>query len=311
MPKYKDKKELESGNVSYQYGKQAIKERNQKKLNQCRVVEDNIEAIIEKVAKEIKRGTEEALAIGIMLCTFERIGNDDSASDGHYGITNLEGRHFTDHKTWIELNYIGKSGVEQHKEIHDPIIVNAIRLKLARTPKNSRLLNCTPVACNEFLRPFSCTSKDIRTFAANRLMADDLAKSKKIYGNGYKANKIRNQIFNRAAKRVAEDIGHKPNTLKGMYLNSILTNSYLKKGVIRENPAPQTKMTAENNLFAEILRIGVNVEQIDSELHVWPSKNKKMIIKKSGGKYLAKLPDGRNAVFSNLEDLINIIKASK
>jgi len=305
MPKYKEKRELESGNIQYLYGKDALKERGKKKANQCKVLEDNIDKLIDKVIKEIKRGSDEALAIGIVLCTFERIGNDDSSKDGHYGVTNLEGRHFTDHKTWIEINYIGKSGVEQHKEICDDIIVNAIRIRLAKTPANARLLSCTPAACNDFLRPFSCTTKDIRTYAANKLMSDELANSKKIYGNGYKATRIRNNIFNKAAKRVAEYIGHKPSTLKGMYLNPNLATSYIKFGKVKVK-ADKTSLDDfcrkinSNGFAASIIDESIVAKINDLEV--------KIQVCKSG--YLAK-SENRISFFNSHEEFINELRGIK
>lgn len=246
MPKYKSKIELESGAVKYEYGRQAIKERASKKLHQCRVVEDNIEKIINRVISDVKRNIDEALAVGIMLCTYERIGNDDSAQSGHFGVTNLEARHFTDNKSHIEIDYVGKSGVVQHKEIYDPVITSAIRQKLKRCQPRARIILCTPQACNEWLRPFNCTSKDVRTFAANRLMAHQLKEADKVSGNNGWARKRRAKIFYDAVGVVSKDLGHRPKTLIDMYLNNVLVKNYIKTGAIRENPSIETQQDIAN-----------------------------------------------------------------
>jgi hypothetical protein len=269
VPKYKAKIELESGAVKYDYGKGAIKERASKKLHQCQVVSDNIDKIINRVITDSKRCIDEALAIGIMLCTYERIGNDWSAEDGHYGVTNLEGRHFTDKKASVTIDYIGKSGVKQHKEIYDPVIVNAIRLKLARCHPNARLLFCTPQACNEYLRPFGCTSKDIRTFAANRLMAQELGKSEDILGYDWKSRKQRGQVFYDAVGSVSKDLGHKPKTLISMYLTKVLVSNYFKNGTIKENPSRSITRENPSNVNTPIGGISMEYDIDESLLHLY------------------------------------------
>jgi DNA topoisomerase IB len=159
------------------------------------------------------RSNDTALAVAVILCTYERVGNETSAKNGHYGVSNLLKDHiFFSSPDYIELRYVGKSGVNQVKPIHEPSVCELIH-KRSKGNKKDRLFNTTPQQVNEYLSEFGITSKDIRTYAANKFI-EDATRYVQCKSNADKARLYRN-----AATTVAGIIGNKPATLKSMYLH--------------------------------------------------------------------------------------------
>ena len=58
-----------------------------------------------------------ALAVALIDHTCERVGNPQSAKDGHFGVTVWRVKHFDMSKDTATVRYVGKSGVKHEKTI--------------------------------------------------------------------------------------------------------------------------------------------------------------------------------------------------
>lgn len=227
-PAYKDIIVLDNGRQVYVYDEKAINKRTVKKNSKISIIKSDLNDIIDRVIRDIQMGIEPAAVVGLILCTYERVGNDASAANGHYGASNLERHHVKKSKNGLILDYMAKSGVHQRKEVSDPLIVSEIERRIARKKPNDRIFSCTPKQVNDYLSQFNITSKDIRTFAANKFMSDALRSAPK-----YDKQYDRRRVFAQKLKEVAEVIGHKPQTLNSMYLTPALKKNYVESGKIK------------------------------------------------------------------------------
>ena len=227
--RYTDIKVLPNGRQVYIYDEDGIAERKSIKVSKISKIKREIGSIISRVEKDISEGSDQALIVGLILCTYERVGNDESASSGHYGASNLERRHVKKIDGGILIEYVAKSGVSQSKPVFDKLVVSEILSRIKSKRNSDRIFTSTPKQVNEYLDQFGITSKDIRTFAANKFMADALfsEKTTPTTKNG------RNKVFKEKLDSVAGIIGHKPSTLKSMYLSDSLKDDYLESGIVK------------------------------------------------------------------------------
>ena len=175
-----------------------------------------------------------AVVIRIMMATSERIGNEDSAKNGHFGITQFKPKHITVEGNKITLDYVGKSGVEHEKCFSDEKVAEILKALLKR--KNEYVFTTEsgfrirPDKVNRYLKRFDAKSKDIRGFNANRMMVMELSK----YGY-VKEEKDRKKIFNESLRKVASKIGHGAPTLRKQYLLPEIEEQFYSSGKLKKS----------------------------------------------------------------------------
>jgi DNA topoisomerase-1 len=174
-----------------------------------------------------------AAVIRIMMSTSERIGNEESARNGHFGITGFKKKHISVNGNKINLDYVGKSGVEHEKCFSDEKVASILKRLLKRkseyvfTTEDGFRIKADKV--NRYLKRFDAKSKDIRGFNSNRMMVLELNK----YGY-VKEEKNRKKIFNESLRKVASKIGHGAPTLRKQYLLPEIEEQFYKNGKINK-----------------------------------------------------------------------------
>ena len=202
-------------------------------------IANSIRSLRYNVTKDLNEGDDKerltALAIAIMDKTAERVGNSDSADNGHFGVTGFKKRHIKVVGDKVRLNYIGKSGVRHEKEFTDSVI--AKNLKWAISQSNCEFVFCTDDGfrikaekINRYLSDYGISAKDIRGYSANRWIIDRLnaIEIKDIPETEQK----RSRKFNKIVKSVAAKVGHGAATLKKHYLLPELESEFVEKGEI-------------------------------------------------------------------------------
>jgi len=210
--------------------------RRQKKVKSLRTLAKNITGLRHKLAIDLKDKDEKvrltALAISIIDKTAERVGNDDSAKDGHFGVTGFRPKHIKVEGAKIRLKYTGKSGVDHEKEFTDKAMAKMLSECIKRN-KGKRLLTTEDGfeikadKVNRYLSEFDVTAKDLRGYAANRLVIDCLTSL-----DGKLDEKERKKKFSEILTKVAEKVGHQRATLKKHYLLPRVEEDYVGKGKI-------------------------------------------------------------------------------
>ena len=216
-----------------------LRERWAKKKDALENLANNIQRLRTNLSKDLKEGDEKerltALVVKVMDETGERVGNDVSADNGHFGVTGLKKKHIKVNGSNLKFKYTGKSGVEHEKEINDSTLANAMREAINNSPseyvfetsdgfriKNDRV--------NRYLNRFDVSAKDLRGYSANKWIITRLksVKDREILGDAKK----RKTKFNEIVKDVAEKVGHGRATLKKHYLLPSLEREFINHGKI-------------------------------------------------------------------------------
>lgn len=249
--KYQDKKTVKTKDgdeaVVYEYSERQVQNRNREKAERVEKLRGNLHKLQSQVAKDLKSKDDHtrlcALAVGLMNDTYERVGNEESAKDGHVGVTGWTPEHvkFGDGKA--TFSYVGKSGVKQEKVTKDADLIRVLKEAVKDKKKGDTLFTyeggkVDAAAVNEYLDKLDLgiTAKDIRGLHANREMQERLkdvrSKGGKLPEDKKEREKKLKDEFKEALGGAAEAVGHEPSTLKSQYLVPGLEDAYLKDGTV-------------------------------------------------------------------------------
>jgi len=252
MARYKSKKKVKTKDgdemTVYEYSDRQVADRNRKKAERVEKLRKSMQKLQTKVRKDVQSKDEKtrdvALAVGLMDETFERVGNDGSAKEGHFGVTTWRVKHVKFHNGSATLSYVGKSGVDQKKKITNSRIVSALKKACADKKPNECVLSVSASEVNAYLKPFGISAKDIRGLHANTEMKTQLRKVRKgkLPDDPKEREKKLKDEFKKALEATAERVGHEASTLKSQYLVPGLEDEYMKDGTISES---HTKKGAE------------------------------------------------------------------
>lgn len=151
----------------------------QKKKERIRELSNTIHRLRLNVSKDLQSDDEKlfltTLVIAIMDKTAERIGNDDSADNGHFGVTGFQKKHVDIIGKRIHFNYTGKTGMKQDKDFSDERIAKALKRAIKNSPskfifETSDGFRIKADKANRYLEQFKITAKDIRGYLANKWM---------------------------------------------------------------------------------------------------------------------------------------------
>jgi DNA topoisomerase-1 len=251
-PKYQGKKEVPKADGTgtmtvYQYGPRQVANRHREKADRIEGLRGRIADLRRRVKSDLKSddpGTRlTALAVALIDATYERVGNDDSANNGHYGVTGWTMDHVTFSKDGkrATFQYVGKSGVEHEKTVDDPALVKALKSCCGDKGKDDPVLSdgdvrVTSRMVNDYLRGFDVTAKDLRGYHANREMQERLRAIRRDGPELPRPRKERDAIlkaeFEEALEGAAEAVGHEPATLRRQYLVPWLEDAFMKDGTV-------------------------------------------------------------------------------
>lgn len=214
-----------------------IRKRWIRKENSVYNLRDNLDKLKRKVSSDLYSSDEKArltaCIVRIMMRTSERVGNGESAKNGHFGITELKPKHIHIAGNQITLKYKGKSGVEHEKVFSDE--KTASILKKLKSQGNVKIFTTEDGfeikadRVNRYLKPFDANAKDIRGYNCNEFMVRELNSIGKISDE-----KQRPKVFNQALRKIAEKIGHGPATLRKHYLLPEIEKSFYESGTIKK-----------------------------------------------------------------------------
>ena len=257
--KYKEKKKVPKADgkgttTVYVYGPRQIQNRHKAKAEQVEKLRHSIQDLRKQLTKDLGDDDPKvrltALAVGLIDATFERVGNDDSAEDGHYGVTGWLKKHLTFSKGKATIRYVGKSGVKHEKVVTDSKLVSALRGCCDDKKPDDAILSfgaedtdgpvkITSRDVNEYLKPFEVTAKDLRGFHANREMQERLRAIRKKGPELPRARKEKDEIlkkeFKQALEETAAEVGHESSTLRNQYLVPGLEDNYMHDGTVIDN----------------------------------------------------------------------------
>lgn len=209
----------------------------QKKKEHIQELANNIQRLRLNITNDLKSNDQKifltALVVALMDKTGERVGNEDSASNGHFGITGLQKDHISFAGNKVILNYTGKSGVEHEKEFTDIKLSKYLKKAIRKSPGKFVFVTTDDFkikadTVNRYLTDFNVTAKDIRGYSANKWIIDKLNCLPEIPSEENK----RKREFNAIVKKIAQKIGHGSGTLKKHYLIPELSEQFIIHGKI-------------------------------------------------------------------------------
>lgn len=256
--KFKSKKKDDEGNVHYEYSDRQVANRHNEKAERVEKLRKDITDLRAKVQKDITSKDPAtrlpALAVALMDETIERVGNEDSADEGHFGVTGWLVRHLSFEEGEAVLRYVGKSGVEHEKFVTKAPVVKQLKQLVKGKSKDDPILELEdftvkPANVNDYLKEFEITAKDIRGFRANQEMCKALREVRREGPDLPHARKERDKIlkeeFKDALEEVAEIVGHTTSILRSDYLVPKMEETFMKDGTVLSTFKSATKTTSE------------------------------------------------------------------
>jgi DNA topoisomerase IB len=255
--KYKDKKEVPKADgkgttTVYEYSENQITRRNNDKAKQIEKLRKSLSDLRSQIRKDLKsddlKTRMSALVVGLINDVFERVGNPESAKDGHFGVTGWKVKHVTFRDGKAVFRYVGKSGVSQEKETKDAGLIAGLKELVKGKSKSDDIfdsedVHITSSIVNDYLKPFDITAKDIRGLHANRQVQTNLRRIRREGGALPEDKKKRDALlkkeFKQAVEEAAEAVGHEPTTLQNQYLVPGIEDNYLKDGTVKDNLSKQ------------------------------------------------------------------------
>jgi DNA topoisomerase IB len=243
---YKSKKKVKTKDgdemTVYEYSDRQIANRDKKKAERIDALKKSIGKLRTKYKSDLSSDDEDtaqtALAVALIDHTYERVGNDDSAKDGHFGVTGWRKKHVSFGSGGATIRYVGKSGVDHDKKVTDAGIKKALKKAYeAAKGENSELLpKATAEKVNAYLKDFDVTAKDLRGYHANREMQERLkairSKGKELPEDKKEREKLLKKEFLKALDETSDAVGHEPSTLRSQYLVPNLEEAYTKDGTV-------------------------------------------------------------------------------
>lgn len=240
--RYKAKKRLDSGNTVYMYSERQIADRNRRKARRLEKLRKSIKSLRAQVKRDLKSEDPErmltALVVGLIDHTYERVGNEDSADEGHFGVSGWQRKHVSFGRGNATIKYVGKSGVKQTKKVTDAGLIRALRDAYECVEGDDDCLfdQVDAKKVNSYLKTFGVTAKDIRGFHANREMQERLRTIRSKGGSLPEDKKEREKKlkdeFKKALEETAGAVGHEASTLRSQYLIPNIEADFLKDGTI-------------------------------------------------------------------------------
>jgi DNA topoisomerase IB len=244
--RYKEKKVSDEGNTIYLYSERQVAHRHRQKAERIEKLKSKLSKLRTQVKKDLtsddKKTRMTALAVALIDHTYERVGNDESADDGHYGVTGWQKNHISFSGSSATIKYVGKAGVKHEKKVTDGSILKALRQAHKETEgKEACLFKCEGATVgakdvNAYLKDFDITAKDLRGLHANQEMQDRLkairSKGGKLPEEKKEREKVLKAEFKEALEGAAEAVGHEAATLRSQYLVPGLEEAYLHDGSI-------------------------------------------------------------------------------
>lgn len=215
-----------------------IKKRWHKKREKVELLAEKIRSLRWNISRDLKSDDEKtcltALVIAIMDKTSERIGNDSSAANGHFGVTGFNKKHFTVIGNKVHLKYTGKSGVDHEKSFSDEKIAKALKAAIKNSPSKNVFVTSDGFQIkqdkvNRYLEDFLISAKDIRGFSCN----NQVVKKLKEVTPEEKETQRKKQFLN-IIRSVAKKIGHGSGTLRKHYLLPEIEPNFIEKGKVIE-----------------------------------------------------------------------------
>lgn len=229
-----------AGRKQYVYSDNMKKKRELKKYKKLLKIIEHIDKLKRRINEDLKetkftRNKLIALVLRIMdLCNFRSGNKKYEKKYGSFGITTIHKKHVSFKNNSLEIEFIGKKGVNNHcainnKEIQD-IVKKIYKLSTKDNPylfsidNGEEEININVNDVNDYLKAFDVTTKDLRTYNANVIFLKNFKNElKALDKNYYKKTelqqlKLRKKVIKEALLKTATSLHHTPTICKSSYI---------------------------------------------------------------------------------------------
>ena len=243
-----------AGRKQYIYSEGGKKERELKKHKRLAKLSNNILRLKRKINNDLNvdgftKNKLISLVLKIMdLCNFRGGNKIYEKKYGSYGLTTLHKKHIIIKNKYIEIDFVGKKGVNnnciiQNKNIQD-IVKKVYKLSNKDDPYifsityNNEDIKINMTDLNDYLKQFDITCKDLRTWNANILFLKNLKSIISNINESYyqlnedKRLKLRKKFCKEAIKETALSLHHTPAICKSSYIFKHILEKVEKDDII-------------------------------------------------------------------------------
>ena len=228
-----------AGLWQYLYHARQVARRERIKLERLRRFVRALPALRRDVARDLARSglrRERVLAgaVRILGTCFLRPGGEAYASEnGSFGLATLSRRHVSVRGDRVSLDFVGKSGKRQARELRDRAVAKLLRELCAHPGEvfkyrdgDGRLVDVKSRHINDYIRERTgqrFTAKDFRTWAGSLLCAAALARTEP----GARASVAsRRRAVAAAMREVSEHLGNTPAVCRTSYVFPVVVRRF-------------------------------------------------------------------------------------
>ena len=208
------------GRKQIRYHPSFVEKQARKKFKRVLKMDDYMVSIEEQLACDMSLPNDHenkalAVVIGLIIQCGFRVGNEKYAKENNsYGITTFQCRHLTPLPNGnVHIKFIGKKGILNESICEDSAINRFLKYQLSKKGANDVVFDVKSHDVNVYLKKLcpsvDITSKDIRTWAANKLFVHFLAMDE--------TKKAKNPI-KMAAELVAKQLHNTPTICLKSYI---------------------------------------------------------------------------------------------
>jgi DNA topoisomerase I len=235
-----------AGRWQYIYHTNHVRQQEKRKYDRLVQFGGRIAMLRETMARHLSRqglSRERVLAciLKILALSFMRPGSEVYANEhGSYGITTLRSKHVRVRGDRIIFDFVGKSGVRQHRELRNRslarIVKELLELPGARVfqyqSDDGTLVRVTPRHINSYIKEVMgdrFTAKDFRTWAGTLICASALARTDvNLNGSATTKKKVRLALV-----ETAEALGNTPAVCRSSYVCPSILKRFEDGQVVR------------------------------------------------------------------------------
>jgi DNA topoisomerase-1 len=235
-----------AGRWQYLYHAAHVQRREQKKYEKIVHFAQALPKMRRTVGEHLKQpglGKEKVLAciLRILSTVFIRPGSEVYASEnGSYGIATIRKKHVEVKGDVVHLDFPGKSGKRQQRELRDRRVARIVR-ELLKLPgyevfkfmnEEGQLVDVKRRHINQYIKEVMgerFSAKDFRTWAGTLICACALARAG---ADGTETKTARRKKVVSAVKETAEQLGNTPAICRASYIYPAVLNSFERGRVV-------------------------------------------------------------------------------
>ncbi|TMK19045.1 MAG: DNA topoisomerase IB [Actinobacteria bacterium] len=233
----------DAGRRQYLYHPEWRRQRDREKFERIESFAEALPSLRARIDADLQRRgypRERVLACAVRLLDrgLFRVGGEDYADNGSYGLATLRREHVVVGRDRAEFDFVGKGGKRHVREIRDPDVLRVLRTLCRRREADELLAwkeaeewhDVRASDINAYLKDTSggdFSAKDFRTWHATVLAATSLAE----HGLATSGRAAKRTI-REAANEVAEQLGNTAAVARSSYIDPRVVDRYLDGEVI-------------------------------------------------------------------------------